>query len=50
MEMVLGCDIVVAAENATFGLAEPRVGRLALDGGIAQLPRRFRMFWRWACC
>ena len=40
MEMVLGCDIVVAAENATFGLPEPRVGRLALDGGIAQLPRR----------
>ncbi|SJZ68718.1 crotonobetainyl-CoA hydratase [Enhydrobacter aerosaccus] len=40
MEMVLGCDIVVAAENATFGLPEPRVGRMALDGGIAQLPRR----------
>ena len=40
MEMVLGCDIVVAAETATFGLPEPRVGRLALDGGIALLPRR----------
>jgi crotonobetainyl-CoA hydratase len=40
MEMVLGCDIVIAAENATFGLPEPRVGRLALDGGIALLPRR----------
>ncbi|HEY6982489.1 enoyl-CoA hydratase-related protein [Reyranella sp.] len=40
LEMVLGCDIVVAAENATFGLPEPRVGRLALDGGIAQLSRR----------
>jgi enoyl-CoA hydratase/carnithine racemase len=39
-EMVLGCDIVVAADNATFGLTEPRVGRLALAGGIAQLPRR----------
>jgi len=39
-EMVLGCDIVVAAEHATFGLPEPRVGRLALDGGIAVLPRR----------
>ena len=36
-EMVLGCDIVVAAENATFGLPEPRVGRLALDGGIASV-------------
>jgi enoyl-CoA hydratase/carnithine racemase len=40
MEMVLGCDIVVAAANATFGLPEPRVGRLALDGGIALLARR----------
>ncbi|MCR4268125.1 enoyl-CoA hydratase-related protein [Nitratireductor sp. ZSWI3] len=38
-EMVLGCDIVVAAEEAQFGLTEPRVGRLALDGGIALLPR-----------
>jgi crotonobetainyl-CoA hydratase len=40
MEMALGCDIVVAATNATFGLPEPRVGRLALDGGIALLTRR----------
>ncbi len=40
LEMVLGCDIVVASENATFGLPEPRVGRLALDGGIALLARR----------
>ncbi len=39
-EMVLGCDIVVAADHASFGLPEPRVGRLALDGGIALLPRR----------
>lgn len=40
MEMVLGADIVVAAEHAQFGLTEPRVGRLALDGGIHQLVRR----------
>jgi len=40
MEMVLGCDIVVASANASFGLPEPRVGRLALDGGIALLTRR----------
>lgn len=39
-EMVLGCDIVVAAKNATLGLPEPRLGRLALDGGIALLSRR----------
>jgi crotonobetainyl-CoA hydratase len=40
MEMVLGSDIIVAAEHAQFGLTEPRVGRLALDGGITQLVRR----------
>ncbi|MDR6294496.1 crotonobetainyl-CoA hydratase [Inquilinus ginsengisoli] len=40
MEMVLGCDIVVASATAGFGLPEPRVGRLALDGGIALLARR----------
>ena len=40
MEMVLGADIVVAADHAVFGLTEPRVGRMPLDGGIAQLVRR----------
>ena len=45
MEMMLGCDIVVAAEHATFGLPEPRVGRLALDGGIALLARRIPHVW-----
>src|ERR1700676_3960356 len=40
MEMVLGCDIVVAAEKATFGLPEPRVGRLPLDGGMVLLQRQ----------
>ncbi len=37
-ETVLGCDIVVAARSASFGLPEPRVGRLPLDGMIV-LPR-----------
>jgi len=40
MEMVLGADIVIASDRAQFGLTEPRVGRLALDGGIHQLVRR----------
>jgi crotonobetainyl-CoA hydratase len=39
-EMVLGCDIVIAAEEASFGLPEPRVGRLPLDGGIVLLARQ----------
>ena len=39
-EMVLGCDLIVAAENATMGLPEPRIGRLPLDGGMALLQRQ----------
>ncbi|HMR34162.1 MAG TPA: enoyl-CoA hydratase-related protein [Geminicoccaceae bacterium] len=38
-EMVLGADIVVAAEEAELTLPEPRVGRLPLDGGMVLLPR-----------
>ncbi len=40
MEMVLGCDIVIASQTARFGLPEPRVGRLPLDGGMVLLQRR----------
>ena len=39
-EMVLGCDIVVACEEASFGLPEPRVGRMPLDGGMTLLQRQ----------
>ncbi len=39
-EMMLGCDIVVAVEEATFGLPEARVGRLPLDGGMTLLQRQ----------
>lgn len=40
MEMVLGCDVVVAVDGARFGLSEPRVGRIPLDGGVFQLVRQ----------
>jgi crotonobetainyl-CoA hydratase len=40
LELMLGADIVVAAETATFGLPEPRVGRLPLDGGMVLLQRQ----------
>lgn len=39
-EMVLGCDIVIAAENASFSLPEGRVGRMPLDGGMVLLQRK----------
>jgi crotonobetainyl-CoA hydratase len=39
-EMVLACDLAVAAETASFGLPEPRVGLLALGGGLHRIPRQ----------
>lgn len=39
MEMVLGCDIVIASERAKFSLPEAKVGRLPLDGGMVALNR-----------
>ncbi len=38
-EMVLGADIIVAVEEAKFGLPEPRVGHIPLDGGAVLLQR-----------
>lgn len=39
-EMVLGCDIVIASENAQFALPEGRLGRIPLDGGMILLQRK----------
>lgn len=39
-EMMLGCDLVIAADHASFGLPEARVGRLPLDGGMVLLQRQ----------
>jgi enoyl-CoA hydratase/carnithine racemase len=36
-EIVLCCDIVVADERATFSMSEPRVGFVALGGGVQRL-------------
>ncbi len=38
-EMALACDMIVAAESASFGLPEAKVGTAALGGGIIRLPR-----------
>src|SRR5487761_2593822 len=38
-EIALGCDIIIAAEHARFGLPEPRVGLMAGAGGVHRLPR-----------
>ena len=39
-EIALACDIIIASEEATFALPEPRVGLAALAGGIHRLPRQ----------
>jgi crotonobetainyl-CoA hydratase len=39
-ELALACDLIVAAEHAEFGFPEPRVGYMALDGGITMLVRQ----------
>jgi enoyl-CoA hydratase len=39
-ELVLACDLVVAAENAMFGIPEVKRGLVAAAGGLMRLPRR----------
>lgn len=39
-EVALACDIIVAAERATFALPEPKVGLAALAGGLLRLPHQ----------
>jgi len=39
-EIALACDLIIASENATFALPEPRVGLAALAGGMHRLPRQ----------
>jgi crotonobetainyl-CoA hydratase len=39
-EIALACDLIIASEDATFALPEPRVGLAALAGGVHRLPRQ----------
>ena len=39
-ELALACDLIVAAENASFGLPEVTRGLVAGSGGLVRLPRR----------
>jgi crotonobetainyl-CoA hydratase len=39
-ELALSCDIIVASAKAVFGLPEPKVGLIAIGGGIHRLVRQ----------
>ncbi len=39
-EIALACDLIIASENASFALPEPKVGLAALAGGMHRLPRQ----------
>jgi enoyl-CoA hydratase/carnithine racemase len=38
-ELALACDMIVASEDARFGLPEPKVGLVAGAGGLYKVPR-----------
>lgn len=38
-EVALSCDIIIAADTASFGLPEPLVGAIAFGGGLHRLAR-----------
>ena len=42
-EMMLACDLAVAAEHATFGIPEVKRGLMAAAGGLIRLPKRLPM-------
>ena len=39
-ELLLACDLIVAADHATFGIPEVKRGLVAAGGGISLLPHR----------
>jgi enoyl-CoA hydratase/carnithine racemase len=39
-ELALACDLIIAAESASFALPEPLVGAVALGGGVTDWPAR----------
>jgi crotonobetainyl-CoA hydratase len=42
-ELALACDLIIAAESASFALPEPLVGAVALGGGLHRLARQIGM-------
>jgi len=40
LELAISCDMIVAADNAMFGIPETKRGRAAAAGGLVKLPRQ----------
>jgi enoyl-CoA hydratase len=40
LELLLACDLIVAAEHAVFAIPEVKRGLIAAGGGLVRLPRR----------
>jgi enoyl-CoA hydratase len=49
-EIALACDMIVAADNASFGLPEVKRGLVAAGGGLMRLPQRvpYHVAMEWA--
>jgi enoyl-CoA hydratase len=49
-EIALACDLIVAADNAVFGLPEVKRGLVAAGGGLLRLPYRipYHLAMEWA--
>ncbi|NJC71862.1 crotonase/enoyl-CoA hydratase family protein [Planosporangium thailandense] len=49
-EIALACDMIVAADNAKFGLPEVKRGLVAAGGGLMRLPQRipYHVAMEWA--
>ncbi len=43
IELALGCDVQIGADNAKFGLPEVKLGVLPRGGGTQRLPRLIGM-------
>lgn len=44
-ELALACDLIVAANDARFGLPEVKRGLVSASGGMFRLPRHIDMEW-----
>ena len=45
LEIMLSCDLVVAADHAVFGIPEVKRGLIAAAGGLFRLGKRSRSSW-----